>query len=52
MRKRFSLDIAQRSPNQKFQVADVIVANDNTQVLASKQIKALLKGKVVVINVV
>ncbi len=32
--KRFSLDIAQRSPDQKFQVGAVIVTNDNTQVLA------------------
>ena len=32
--KRFSLDIAQRSPDQKFQVGAVIVTSDNTQVLA------------------
>ena len=32
--KRFALDIAQRSPDQKFQVGAVIVTEDNTQVLA------------------
>ena len=32
--KRFALDIAQRSPDPKFQVGAVIVTDDNTQVLA------------------
>lgn len=32
--KRFVLDIAQRSPDPKFQVGAVIVTDDNTQVLA------------------